>query len=554
MGRAHDEHPELNRKLAALQQRVDQLYQQVCADSTQPAEERPGRVDSPPPLPGVMLPHAPWPKGLDLLEYIPAGVAQLNANYRLVLANATARRYLAVLTSATVGECVPALGGTPIDELVTPRTGGLPHEVVLGGPLRRVFVVRPRILPETDAGGWMLLIQDVTAERHMQRQRAQQDRLTTMEQLVVGIANEFSTLLYCVIGYAELLQTQVTDSKTLPDDLNTIVTWGYRGVEMARHLLDFSGQSLTRFRPHDLLLILKKLIPLLEHSLPASIRIVLDSAPGAYLINADAALMRQLLTNLTVNARDAMPHGGVLCFCLSHLRLRPDDPRPYPNMSDGVWVTLTVADTGRGMPPQVQERIFDPFFTTQTGVYAGLGLAQVHGIVKQHGGYITVMSQPQHGTVFTLYLPSQAVSVDATGGAVPEAVPRGQGETLLLVDNDSLEREALRLTLQYLGYQVLTAASSQKALALCDYHGDAIVLVLIALAPTAHGGLALVRALRQRYPNVKVIALMGELHWPARHDLLAQGVITCLRQPPDLPLLAQAVSQSLGSCYGDNVG
>jgi len=554
MGRAHDEHPEFDRKLAALQQRVDQLYQQACTGSTQPAEERSGRAGSPPPLPGVMPLRASGPNGLNLLQYIPAGVVQLDSHYRLVLANATARRYFALLTSATVGERVPALGGTPIEELVTPRTGGLAHEIVLAGPPRRVFDIRPRTLPETEAGGWMLLIQDVTAEHHMQRQQAQQERLAGMEQLVVGLANEFSTLLYCMIGYAELLQTQVSDSKTLQDDLSTLVTWGYRGVEMARHLLDFSGQSRARFRPIDLLLILNKFIPLLQDSLPASIRVVLDSAPGAYLINADAALMRQLLTNLTVNARDAMPDGGVLCFCLSHLRLCPDDPRPCPNMGNGEWVTLTVADTGRGLPSQVQERIFDPFFTTQTGVYAGLGLAQAYGIVKQHGGYITVMSQPQHGTVFTLYLPSQTVSVDATSGTVPEAVPRGQGETLLLVDNDSLGREALRLTLQYLGYQVLTAASSREALAMCDYHGDAITLMLTALAPEAQGGLALVRALRQRHPKAKVIALMGELHWPARHDLLAQGVITCLRQPPDLPLLAQAVSQSLGSCYGDHAG
>ena len=554
MRRAHDGHPEFDRKLAALQQRVDQLYHQACADSTQPAEERPGRADSPPPLPGVMPPHAPGPQGLDLLQYVPAGVVQLDANYRLVLANATARRYFALLTPATVGERVSALGGTPIEELVTPRIGGLPHEVVLAGPMRRLFIIRPRALPETEAGGWILLIQDVTAERLMQRQRAQQERLAAMEQLVVGLANEFSTLLYCIIGYAELLQTQGTGSKTLPDDLSPIVRWGYRGVEIARHLLDFSGQSHTQFRPHNLLLILNKLIPLLQDALPVSIRVVLDSAPGAYLINADMALMRQLLTNLTLNARDAMPDGGVLYFCLSHLHLCPDDPRPYPNMGDGEWVTLTVADTGIGLPPQVQERIFDPFFTTQTGVYAGLGLAQAHGIVKQHGGYMAVMSQPPHGTIFTLYLPSQAVSEEATGGAMPEAVPRGQSETLLLVDNDSLGREALRLTLQYLGYQVLTAASSREALAMCDYHGDAIALVLTALAPAAQGGLALVRALRQRHPNVKVIALMGELHWPARHDLLAQGVITCLRQPPDLPLLAQAVSQSLGSCYGDHIG
>lgn len=554
MGRAHDEHPEFDRKLAALQRRVDQLYQQAFADSTQSAEERPGRAGSPLPLSGVRLPHAPGPKELDLLQYLPVGVAQLDPNYRLVLANSTARRYLAVLTTATMGDHVPVLGGTPIAELVMPRPGRLPHEVVLAGPQRQVFVVQSRALPETAVGGWMLLIQDVTAERHMQRQRAQRERLTAMKQLVVGIADEFSTLMYCMIGYTELLKTQVADSKPLQDDLSALVTWGYRGVEMARHLLDFSGQSRTQFRPHDLLLILSQLITLLQDSLPDSIRVVLDSAPGEYRIHADAALIRQVLTNLTVNARDAMPDGGVLCFCLSRIHLHPDDLRPCPNMGDGEWVTLTVADTGRGVLPQVQERIFDPFFTTQAGVSTGLGLAQAHGIVKQHGGHITVMSQPHQGTVFTLFLPAWAGSVAATGDAVPEATPRGQGETLLLVDNDSLGREALRLTLQYLGYQVMTAAGSREAIAMCGYHGDAIALMLTALAPVEHGGLAMVRALRQRHPNLKVIALMGELYWPARYDLLAQGVIACLRQPPDLPLLEQTVSQALEHCYGDNVG
>jgi two-component system cell cycle sensor histidine kinase/response regulator CckA len=135
--------------------------------------------------------------------------------------------------------------------------------------------------------------------------------------------------------------------------------------------------------------------------------------------------------------------------------------------------------------------------------------------------------------------------MDATLEALPEAVPQGRGETLLVVDSAFSRREALRLTLRYLGYHVVTAANGREALALCETHADAIDLVLSALVPTEHGGLALVRNLRQRHPDVKVIALVEAPLWSAWHDLLAQGANTCLRQPPDLPLLAQAVGQVL---------
>jgi two-component system cell cycle sensor histidine kinase/response regulator CckA len=388
----------------------------------------------------------------------------------------------------------------------------------------------------------VLWMQEVTAERHGQCQQAQQKRLAAMEQLVAAIANEFSTLLCSIVGNAELLQMQVTHSQAFQDYLGAIAKWGHHGIKMTRYMLDFSAQHLTRFRPRDMLLILKKLLPQLERTLPASIRMVLNSAPGTYLIDTDEALMLQILLNLVMNARDAMPDGGELRFALSHLTLQPDDLLPCPNMRHGEWVQLTVSDTGSGMSPAVKSRIFGPFYTTQ----AGLALTQVYGIVKQHDGYITVESQQGTGTVITLYFPSRRRSVDAILEAIPEEeVPRGQGEMVVVVDSDVSNREALRVTLRYLGYHVIAVANGQEVLAMCDAHRDAIALVLTALVPTAHGGLALVSALRQRHPGVKVIALVEALHWIERHNLLAQGVTTCLRQPPDLPLLAQAVSQAL---------
>jgi signal transduction histidine kinase len=186
------------------------------------------------------------PQGIDMLQHLPAGVVQIDLDYRLVLANATARRYVEDLEKATVGDRVLSLGGTPIETLLTPRPDDLPNEIVQAGLPSRIFTIRAHALPATNAAGWVLLIQDVTAERHLQDQRAQQDRLTAMERLVAGVANEFNTLFFSIVGYAELLQTQVPRSQAAQEDLEAIVKWSHRGVKKVHHLLDLSGQSPSR--------------------------------------------------------------------------------------------------------------------------------------------------------------------------------------------------------------------------------------------------------------------------------------------------------------------
>jgi PAS domain S-box-containing protein len=481
-----------------------------------------------------------------LVQHLPEGVALLDTDRRLVLANPAALSYLAVLTEAAVGERVSALGEQPVEQFSTPRPEGLPHEVLLAGPPRRVFEIQTNPITEGPEGGWVLLIRDVTAERAVQQQIEQQGRLAAVGQLAAGIAHDFNNLLTVVIGYADLLKVHADLPESVTDNLDIIAQQGRRGAHLVRQILDFSRQSLVQPHPLDLLPVLKETCKLLQRTLPESIHVVLESVPGDYLINADGVQIQQLLTNLAVNAHQAMPDGGKLRFHLSQFTLSPGKPRPCPDMPTGRWAVLAVLDTGRGMPSEVLRHIFEPFFTTkEIGQGAGLGLAQVYGIVKQHHGHITVQSQSEHGTTFTLYLPTLAAPAEAAGDAAPQAIPRGQGETLLLVEDEPQVMELLRTMLERLHYRVLTAPNGQEALTVYEHHSDAIALVLTDLIMPDIGGLALFHTLRQRDPGAKVIVLTGYALGEETHDLLAQGIMDWLQKPPELPVLAQAVRRAL---------
>jgi PAS domain S-box-containing protein len=483
----------------------------------------------------------------NLVQHLPEGVALLEMDRRLVLANPAACRYLAALTETAVGERVLALGEQPVEWFFTPRPEGLPHEVVLAGLPRRIFEIRTNsITTGPEGGGWVLLIEDVTAEREAQQQMEQQGRLAAIGQLAAGIAHDFNNLLTVMIGSANMLKVRADLPESVKGTLGTIADQGRQGAHLVRQILDFSRQSIGQFHSLELLPLLKETLKLLDYSLPESIRIVLESTPGDYRVNADMSQMQQLLTNLAVNARDAMSNGGELRFCLSSLTLCAGEPSPCADMPVGRWVVLTVSDTGTGISPEVLDHIFEPFFTTkQAGQGTGLGLAQVYGIVKQHNGYLTVRSQLGEGTTFTLYLPALEMLAEATGEAAPEEYPQGQGETVLLVEDDPSVLEALQLALDYLQYRVLTASNGQEALQIVEQHSDAIALILTDLVMPDIDGVALFHALRQQNPCAKVIILTGYPLGDGVNPLLRQGVIACLHKPPDLLLLAQTVRRAL---------
>ena len=254
-----------------------------------------------------------------------------------------------------------------------------------------------------------------------------------------------------------------------------------------------------------------------------------------------------MLTNLAVNARDAMPQGGSLSIRLEQVAIPTAEAAPLPAMQPGEWVRLMVVDTGTGIPPDILPHIFEPFFTTKAPLGTGLGLSQVHGIVGAHAGHIDVMSTIGQGTTFTVYLPLHTPDAAVTAPLVSELVTlqSGHGQTLLLVEDDRTVRKAIAESLAMLNYQVLEAENGQEALTLLKDHRDEIALVVSDVVMPKMGGMALYHTLRQQELTIPIILLTGHPLDKDLDDLRAQGPSEWLLKPPDLELLAQAIARML---------
>ena len=472
------------------------------------------------------------------LQSIGDGVIAADAEGRIVLANPIAQTYLKILVDADPGDPLTHLGGHPLQEFLAPLPQGETYrEVVIESLPRQIFeVIAHPMETGSQAGGWVLVVRDVTQERTAQERIRQQDRLAAVGQLAAGIAHDFNNTLTSIIGFAELARTQPGASPAIQTDMERIIQQGRRAAYLIRQILDFTRQSISEKRPLDLVLFVKETIKLLERTIPENISIVLNIEPGeqSYRLNADLIQMRQAVTNLAINARDAMTKGGVLRFQISRFTLVPGESPPHPDLSPGDWITLSISDTGPGIPAELRPHIFEPFFTTKkVGESAGLGLAQVYGIVKQHEGHIDVQSQNGAGATFTLYLPALAGSTPLKHPTTPAELPPGKGEVILLVEDSPMVREVTKVILKRLGYQVLTAANGRDALRVYEQHRAEIALVLTDVTMPEMSGIALAQALRDQDPDLKVIALTG---YPLEHqdkELLAQGIVAWLQKPLD---------------------
>jgi signal transduction histidine kinase len=257
-------------------------------------------------------------------------------------------------------------------------------------------------------------VQTDVDETRLRRQAA----LAVAEHLTAGIAHHFNNLLQTIVGLTELAYLHLDTPEAVQQDLERILQHGRQASHLIRQLLDFSRQSIPEKQLIPLVSFVRETVDILKGTLPEDIQVLLDIEPGCatYMLDVDQVQMRRALTNLALNARDAMPVGGKLEFRLSRLKPGPGQQMPCPDMITGAepsdrqeWVSLFISDTGLGISPEVLPHIFEPFFTTKAlGQATGLGLAQVYGIVRQHGGYIDVKSQAGNGTTFILYLPVSA--------------------------------------------------------------------------------------------------------------------------------------------------
>jgi PAS domain S-box-containing protein len=409
-------------------------------------------------------------------------------------------------------------------------------------------------LSRVDIGGRPMLravVRDISARKAAERERSrleqhlrQAQKLEAVGTLAGGLAHDFNNLLQGVRGYADLLLLDLPAGATGRDKLEEIASAADRGAALTRRLLTFSRRVESQREPLDLNALIRGLGRLLERTVPRMVAIDLDLAEDLPAIEADRSQLEQVLMNLAVNARDAMPEGGRLTITTGRQRHDPAGPEAVPELGPGLYVLLQVADSGSGMSAEVAEHAFEPFFSTKgPDAGSGLGLAMVYGIVRSHGGAIQLSSRPGAGTRFRILLP--AGTEQARPAAAPTAdEPRpGGDETVLLVDDEASLLRMLRDLLERHGYRVLTAASGEAALVIYRDAGAAIDLVILDQNMPGMGGARCLETLRALDEEVRVLVLSG--HRAGRAELLERGAREALQKPAAADALLHTVRRVL---------
>ncbi|MHC1727426.1 MAG: PAS domain S-box protein [Syntrophobacteraceae bacterium] len=394
--------------------------------------------------------------------------------------------------------------------------------------------------------GFRGIVIDITDTKKLEAQLLHALKMEAVGTLAGGIAHDFNNLLQAILGYAELLILKNPEGEEGSRELREIEHAARRGGELTRQLLTFSRKVDSNLKPIDLNRIVEDVRLLLERTIPKMISIKLHLMECLDSINADAPQIEQLLMNVAINARDAMPHGGTLSIETKNVTLDDEYCHSRPDMTPGDYVLLTVTDTGQGMDEATLEHIFDPFFTTkEVGKGTGLGLAIVFGIVKSHNGHILCISKPKEGTTFEFYFSAvQQPKMDAEPVAAGEATDIGHG-TVLLVDDD----EAIRLfgeqILQLEGYSVISVEDAARALEIYGDQKDRIDLVILDLIMPGLGGVHCMHQILAIDPQAKILIATGYPEDGGPERLMEKGAKAFICKPYRIPQMLEVVRKTL---------
>ena len=378
-----------------------------------------------------------------------------------------------------------------------------------------VLHVRSTVAIVRDAEGKPLynigLMQDISERKQLEAQLIQAQKMESIGQLAGGIAHDFNNLLTIILGYGELAQADLPPDAPAAEALRSILDAGGRAATLTRQLLAFARRTVIEpaiVNLNDLILDMDRL---LRRLIGEDIELVTLPTPDLGMVRADPGQIEQVLLNLVVNARDAMPRGGRLTIETGNVELDEHYTERHLGSATGPHVLLAITDTGTGMSPAVQQHLFEPFFTTKApGTGTGLGLATCYGIVKQHGGSIWVYSEEGHGSTFKIYLPRVEGTVQpVTSTGVTPTLPRGS-EMILLVEDEQGVRRLVREILSEHGYTVLEAPNGVEALALIERHPDlAIGLLITDVVMPQMGGREVANRLSAKLPGLRVLFMSG---------------------------------------------
>ena len=351
---------------------------------------------------------------------------------------------------------------------------------------------------------------DVTELRRTREYAETKNRMEAIGRLAGGVAHDFNNLLTAIMGEAEMLAEDLSDDAGRLSAVEEIITSSRRAADLTRQLLAFSRQQVFDLQVLDVNTLITRMEKMLNRLLGEDVELVTVLAADLGSVRADAGQIEQVIMNLAVNARDAMPNGGVLRIESRNLDVTAEMAATHEGLRPGAYVSFSARDTGEGMSDEVREHVFEPFFTTKApGHGTGLGLATVHGIVKQSGGYIILESTLGIGTFFDVLLPRAAAAAQPAEAGVEAAPTRNATETILLVEDEAGVRGVVRRVLEAYGYTVLEAASGEEALAISSAHNGDIHCVLADLVMPKMNGLQTVAALRKLRPGVSALLMSG---------------------------------------------
>ena len=412
------------------------------------------------------------------------------------------------------------------------------HLSAIGSPLRT---------EDGSVEGGVVVFRDITEAKRTEERLSQVQKMEAVGRLAGGIAHDFNNILSVIVAYAEMIGGDLKPGDPIRSDIEEIGKAGHRATALTRQLLAFSRRQVLKTTVLNLNDAVSEMETMLGRLLGADITLTILLASGLWNIKADPGQIEQILMNLAVNARDAMPQGGMLTIETENVELDEDYAGAHPGVTAGPYVRVAVSDTGIGMSRETQAQIFEPFFTTkEKGQGTGLGLATVFGIVKQSGGNVWVYSEPGKGATFKLQFPRVSGAIQAFTSRAPEGEPARGTETILLVEDDDQVRVLARDILRRHGHVVLEAPNGGEALLICEQHPAKIHLLLTDVILPRMSGRQLAERLATMRPEMKVLFMSGYTDDAIlQHGVLESGV-AFLQKPLTRAALMRRVREVLG--------